>query len=424
MSPRLPLLRTAVAAVGAGSLVLLSATPGAAAAPVAPASATAIRVTVANTPADSGSYEVSTDGTDTTTSGSNAPLVTALGNQPLVSVGTLAQDATVAVTSGQGSSAACAGVAGDGASLVAAGDSFCLDPGDNATISAGTFELGDVEIVRADLLAGFDQQLQAALQPVLDALVPAAQGAVQQALTSVGEPEVVLDLGAVQSQCTAGLNNASGDSQLVDAGLYVVLAGQRVDLVDLPVNPPPNTKVVTDLDVVLTAVTDALETELTTALDGALAPLAAVVDQVETQLNDNIVSAVAEQLAPLEDNILRGTLNKQSRPAPGAIEVTALDLSVLPAAAEFDVDLLSVQLGESTCGPNGRVTVTEDETDDPSPSPKPTPRSVPTAVPAGLADAPGSGDAGDGGALALGALGLALAAAGTAGYAGYRRSLG
>ncbi len=417
---RRPLL-TLGATGAAASLVLLAAAPGSAAVPVARASATALELTVASSPVDSGTYAVSNDGRRETSTGSNSPALRALGGQSFLSAGTLAQDASTEVVDRTGRSAACAGLAGDGATLVAVGEGGCLTPGDNASISAGNLDLSDLRIVQSDLLAGMDQQLQQALQPVLDQVLPAAQDALQTVLTQVGDPEVLLDLGAIQSQCVAGPRGASGDAQLADAALSTTIAGRRVDLVALPVHPGPNTKVATDLDAVVTAVTDGLETELTTAFDGALSQVGDLVDQVEQALNDNVVSAVAAQLAPLEDNLLDGTLNKQMRPQAGAIEVTALELRVLPAAADFGIEPLSIAIGRTACGPSGRVAVPGS----PAPAPAPTtpPPTVPTSVPAGLAAAPAS-PADSGSTVALGALAVALLVAGATGMASYRRARG
>ena len=101
-----------------------------------------------------------------------------------------------------------------------------------------------------------------------------------------------------------------------------------------------------------TAVENALRSQLATALAGSLGPLSAAVDQAAV-LN-TVLANIGGQLAPLDQNVLSGTLNRQVRRA-GSIEVTALDLQVLPAAAAYGPQPLSVQLGRSTCGPDDRV---------------------------------------------------------------------
>ena len=55
----------------------------------------------------------------------------------------------------------------------------------------------------------------------------------------------------------------------------------ELPLANLPVNPPPNTKVVTDLDVVANAVIAGVETQLETALEGAAAGLVVLTDELQ-----------------------------------------------------------------------------------------------------------------------------------------------
>lgn len=395
--PPVPSLRprSVLALAGAGALVALAAAPGMAAEPVAQSDATALVLTVASTPTDSGTVKAVHDGRRETVTGTQDPLITVLGNQPFINAGTLSQDATATVVQRNGRSAACAGLAGDGATLVSVDEGFCLTPGDNATINAGTFELGDVTLIQSDLLAGLDAQLQALLQPLLNPVLGGAQTAVQTLLTALGDPSVVLDLGTVQSQCTATTTGAEGDSQLTDAGLFVQFPAPvgRLALVNFPTNPPPNTKVLTDLDVVLETISDGLETQLTTTLGGILAPLGGAADQIVNTLNANIISAVADQLGPLEENILDVTLNKQTR-GDRSIEVTALDLSLLPAAADFGVELVGLEIGRSSCGTNSRFAPPTDPPTDPPTTPgtpstpgNPGGPDVPTSVPAGESNA-------------------------------------
>lgn len=398
----------------AGSLVALSAAP-ASAATVAEASATALRLTVAGTPTDSGSYTVTNDDGTESSTGSNQPALSAVTGQSFVQAGTLAQDADTEIRNRNGFSAACAGLAGDGATLLDAGDGQgCLVPAQNLTLNAANLDLSNLQVIESELLAGLDQALADALAPVLDQLLPALSDALQQVVGGL-DVGVFLDLGAIQSQCTAGPGTAEGAAQLVDTAAYAEVMGTRVDLLALPVNPDPNTKVVTGLGEVVQVVLDALRTEFETAIDGALAPLGALVDGAEVLAG--AIDMIAEQLAPLEENVLDGTLNKQESPAADEITVTALDLSVLPVSADFGVELLSVQIGESACGPSGRIGTT------PTPTPTPTPTTpVPTSVPAGVesAEAAGAGEEQPFGELAL--LGLLALSAG-AGAAAYRRSL-
>ncbi len=106
-------------------------------------------------------------------------------------------------------------------------------------------------------------------------------------------------------------------------------AGQSVTLLDLPVNPAPNTHVTTNLSKVATLVLDTVKTDLKGSLNGAAGQLTILTDTIQQQIINNVVTKVDGQLAPLEQNVLDITLNKQVRPTDDSIEVTALDASVL-----------------------------------------------------------------------------------------------
>ncbi|VXC34600.1 hypothetical protein [Nocardioides sp. AX2bis] len=364
-------VRSAAALLGAATLVGLSGSP-AAAATVAQASGTAVRVSVAGNPADSGSFRSVHDGDREQTSGSNRPAVALLGGQDFLTAGTLAQDARTRVQDGRGYSEACAGLAGDGATVVGVGEGTCLQGGQNLQLSAGTVDLSGLEIVGEGLPVGPDDLPLPADQ--LGPLTEALNDAVDQVSTQLGNPGLFLDLGAVQSRCTSGPGTAEGSASIVGARAYAQFQGRQVDLVRLPVSPPPNTKVVTDLGAVSEEVRTALRTQLETGLDGALGPLAEVIDQGAAI--DAALAQISEQLAPLEQNLLDVTLNKQVRQGADQITVTALDAQVLPVAAEqLDASAVSLQIGESACGPSGQVTTTQ-----PTPTPDPTPAGTAVGV--------------------------------------------
>ena len=396
----------------AAAVVTVSAGPALAAEPVAQASATGLRLTIASTPTDSGTYTVTHDGTKETASGSNEPAISALGGQSFIQAGTLSQDAGTVIRDKKGYSAACAGLAGDGATLVEVAEGGCLVPGQNLDLNAGTVDLTGIQILGDQ----FPQELQDALQPILDPLLGGLTTALQTVLDG-GGIALGLNLGAVQSYCTAQPGSADGDTDITDVTLDASLGGQSINLVTLPTNPPPNTRVVTDLGVVVQSVLDALRTEFETAIDGALGPLTAIIDGAEVLAE--ALEQVGEALAPLEENVLEITLNKQERPASDSIQVTALDLHVLPAAEAAGIELIGAQIGETACGPNSRVSV-DDPDPTPTPTSSPTPEPVPTSVPAGVESVSSSGGIGAGGNLALLLL-VALSAG--AGVASYRRAL-
>ena len=154
----------------------------------------------------------------------------------------------------------------------------------------------------------------------------------------------------MQSRCVANPNSASGTANIADTKLQLDIAGNKIDLVEFPANPNPNTKVLTDLDEVLDAIINALRVDINETLDGLLAPLQAIIDPVQDQLVDQLVAQIADQLGPLEDNILDATLNKQTTSAGGKkIEVTALELKLLPA--EFGPALVTSSSPPSAVAP-------------------------------------------------------------------------
>lgn len=385
----------AVAALTTTGLLGLAAAPGSAASPVAEGTASAVTVTVGGSPADSGTYAVVHDGTTQSATGSNRPVLTALGGQSLVSAGVLAQDSTTSVVDGSGRVSSCSGIAGQGATVVAAGEGSCLAGGQALRLTAATLDLSGLTLVEGTVLQGLDQQVATALQPVLGQVLPALGQGLQQGLAAIGSPTLHVDLGAVQSRCTATASSATGVSSLAGAGVYAEVMGRRVDLLALPADPQPNTHVATGLDQVSALVRDTLRTQLTQALDGALGPLAVAVDRAAVV--DNVLANVSAQLGPLEENLLSATLNRQTSSGPGDIAVEALDLQVLPAAARLGVEALRVQLGRSTCSAGTAAPVVVASAPAEAPKKTRTPSrglpSVPTAVPAGLAEAPERDDA-------------------------------
>lgn len=411
---RTTLIARGAAVAAAAAMVALSAAP-ASAATVSQASATALSLELAGTGArDTGTYAVTNNGSTESAEGTNEPLITALGGQKAIHAGTLAQDA---VATKDATSAACSGLAGDGATVVAVGSGDCLSGGDNISLDAASLDFADVELVSSGLFQGVDRQLIAELEKVglsQTKVTDPLSKALKDLLAAMGDPGLHLDLGAVQSSCTADKDKASGDSSLANSRAYITVPTVGdVTLVDLPVDPDVNQKVVTDLTGVTDAILDALRTQFTKALNGALAPANGGLDQLQTQVLDTALGQIESQLAPLEENVLDITLNAQTT-SPGAITVTALDAKVLPAAQEFvGGSLAHLTIGTSSCGPNSPIAKT---VKNPPKADNP-PASVPTVVTAGME----SYDDGSAGRIALVTL-LLLAAAG-AGVATYVRML-
>ncbi|WP_232677267.1 hypothetical protein [Nocardioides sp. R-C-SC26] len=391
---------------------------------VAQSSAKALELAIAGTGADTGTITAtrvnngSDEGKETITGASNPPIAV-LGNQNLLNVGVLAQSAATTVdkngTKRDGISAACSGIAGDGGTAGAVaqvGESARITPGKPVGVSIANLDLtGSILIDPKSALGPLS-----ALQPIMDLLVGPLTQAISNGLAPLGETGIQGTLGAVQAKCTARPGSAEGTANIVDSALTLSLAGTSVELVKLPANPPPNTHVITDLDVVLNTVLDAVEVNLNETLMGALAPLSAIIQPIQDTIVKMLIAPLADALAPLEDNILDITLNKQVKSQNGAaIEVTALDLQVLPAAQAFiGASFLSGEIGQVTCGPNASFRVGEPENPDPGPGPgpNPDPTEPPAVVDSGV-------DGGMGNPLLWGIAGVTLASA-AAGFGGRR----
>lgn len=329
----------------------MSTAPAMAAKPVAQADATALTLAVAGNGADSGTVRASHDGSKETVEGEAHPPVSVLDNQRVANIGVLAQEADASTKGRNGVSSACAGVAGEGGSLAQVGDSWCLEPGQPIDVSIANLDLTGVELVDPE----------SALAPLAELNVPVEQlvgpltAAVSDGLAPLGDLGISGEATAVEGRCTAEPGRAEGAARIVDGRLRLTAGGEDMGVVDLPVNPPANTRVLTDLDVVLTTVLDALRTDLENTLDGALKDLGQVTEALKQQVVDTVIAQVAPQLAPLEDNVLEVVLNEQDATAD-SVEVTALSARVLPAAQDFAGDaLVSLDLGRVSCGPNARM---------------------------------------------------------------------
>lgn len=393
-------------------LTLVGAAP-ASAEPISHAEATAVRGAVAGQPADSGTVKAVDEGGGVQVTGTTNPSAAVLGNQRLLNVGVLAQEATAGVSDGTGTSAACAGVAGNGGSVAQVGASRCLTPGQPVGLSIANLDLtGAVVADPASSLAPLN-----GLQPVVDQLVGPVTQAVSQGLAPLGDTGLAGTVGAIEARCAATGGGVDGSSHITDGRLTLSLGGAQVDVLDLPVHPAPNTELFVNLDQVATTVLDGVRTQLTQTLDGQAAPLAAAIDPVQQQVVDGVLAQVGPQLEPLSDNVLKVVLNKQVRTAD-SIDVTALSLEVLPAAAQLaDAPLATVDVGHVACGPNGRVVeVAKAAPAAPATTSKERPR-VPTVIASGVAGEPEPWYGGLAGPAAV-----VLVAAGVGALGGFRGS--
>jgi len=398
---------------GAVALGAIAATPAMAAPTLSRAGANALTITVAGQENGTGNVTATNDGSGEQKTGDTEAPISDSGAQDFLSAGVLAQEATARAANGSGASAACAGLAGDGGSVVNLGGSECLQPTNQVTGSFGSFDPdmipteppADLPVpIPTEDPTGLAEQLEGALAGPLEALQ-----------AQFGEMGLVAGVKVIEGRCTATPGSAQGSARIVDGTIVIQGGGQTIPLLDLPVNPPPNTHLVTDFGKVVDTIIAALKTNLNNSLNGAGAELNTVLDAVQQQVVNQVAAQVEANLAPLEENVLDITLNKQVRPSAGAIRVNALDLQLLPVAREqLGSSLVSLQVGNVVCGPAGRQAAA-------APAPPSTPR-IPTSVPAGLeslsgAPAPDDNPAAE---IALGA--LAVLVAGGAGLAGYRRA--
>jgi hypothetical protein len=270
-------------------------------------------------------------------------------------------------------------------------------------------------------------QLTDAQKTLVEALAPLTDEintAIGQAQNQFGNPGLVAGFGAVEGRCTASPGSASGDATLANSKVVLQLptgAPQpSITLLKLPVHPKPNTHLTTNLSDVLELILDAVSADLNDSFDGALEP---VDDSLVAPLKANLVKGVRdnleENLAPLEANLIDVVLNRQTRKGNNSIRVSALDLSLLPAAApQLGASAASLQIGNADCGPGRGPVVAR-----PQAAP-PKAKGLPTGVSAGYASAPGSNSQGDDHTtvMALGAFALLMTAG--AGFVTVRRLRG
>jgi len=422
------------ASIGATTVATLAVAPAFAATTVSQSSAQSLQLSIAGNSAVSQKVTASNDGTtETRNDASTVPTIASVfpGNN-LLGAGVAPQQAGA---NKDGTSYACAGIAGTGGGIVKIGNSSCDLNGKPLTLDLATLDLGDVVLGTDSALGSSLQPLQAVLDPLgksVNQVVTAISG--NLAGTPLGQIKLGGSLSAIEGSCTASPDGATGDARLVDSSggsnatpISVTLPDgkggtQALTLVNLPANPPKNTHVPVDLDKVTQTLVTALNVELDTAVGGALKDLGLggalqqVQDAVVKQLVDNLRDPL---LKPLQDNILDITLNQQSLGDGGkSVSVTALDLQVLPAAKQFaGSSLISGQIGHVTCGPNSRVAAPTTPAAQVSP-PKAAVPKVPTVVDSGMA-----GHADHTARNVLGATAALLLLGGTAGLMGYRRML-
>lgn len=432
------------AIIGAASLATLAAAPALAADPDSQATAQSLQLTIAGQSAISQIVTATNDGSsESKNDASTIPTIAGVlpGNNAL-GAGVAPQDAGA---NADGTSWACAGIAGTGGGIVHTGNSSCDINGAPVTLNLGSLNLGTVALdPSAALTAALADNGGGALVDALNTLVSSLQTQAVAPLTKAlaSTPLGTLQLGgtvsALEASCTADPTAARGSAHVVDTQggstptpIRATIDGQTVTLAQLPANPPPNTHVPTNLDTVTQTVIDAVKVQLNNMIDGQVTaiggPVGSALQSVQDTLVTQLVAQLQPALKPLQDNVLDITLNKQTSSQGGRkIDVTAMDLQALPAAQQFTggSSLVSGRIGEVTCGPNaGRAVSTPQGSANPAGDSNPDGNAnasgengsgsgVPTAVDAGLSGEHHSNTAlyaGLGGLIAAGAAGTAFA---------------
>ncbi|MDR7086532.1 hypothetical protein J2X11_001371 [Aeromicrobium panaciterrae] len=291
-----------------------------------------------------------TDGTGTCGVGLGA-------SQPAVT--SFDQTASTSLDGNKGVSTADAEVAGTG---IAALTTIDLSPvaEDLEGIDTGTVldpivgNLGPLLDTALDLLG---LSLDDLLTGIQDAVTGPLTTALQQAIP------VTAQIGAVTSTCdaTAG-DGATGNATVSGIDITIVLPGDNDIIIPIALETDPNSALVGSVAPaqLVAGLVNGIEDTLTESLNGALGPLADLVDNVQTSIIDPILAQVGpaildplgEALIPLID----GTVNKQVSGDGGeSIEVTAVDLNVIGETA-------TLALARTSCGPNSLVAADDEDT--------------------------------------------------------------
>ncbi|MCW2755274.1 MAG: hypothetical protein JWQ32_2685 [Marmoricola sp.] len=426
------------AVVGAVALSALAVAPVFAAAPVSQATAQSLQLSIAGNPVVTQLQTVTNDGSTAHEVNSNTipPLV---GIVPANNALAAAVAVQKAGANSDGTSYACAGIAGTGSSgAVNVGTSSCNIDGKPLTLNLGSLNLDLTHLLGGD--GAITTALNNALGPVISQLTVPLDGLVAQLVgaingTPLGKISLSGGLAAVEATCTANPTAAQGHSQILDASgghtipISITIptgtgsATQTLTLVNLDVNlpaKPGGTDVLVHLDAVTQDLIDELTIELDTALGGQIASLDAVTKALLQPLQNALIAPLVTALQPalqaISDNLLKITVNDVTPGDAGrSVSVNTLKLGVLGAGTSLTGSaLIGGTIGHVTCGPN-RALVGP-------------PSSTPTAPPTGNSKPPTVVDSGFHGASdttrnVLTATAALMLLAGTAGLIGYRRML-
>jgi len=421
------------AILGAAAVSTLAVAPAFAATNVSSASAQALQLSIANNSVVSQIRTATNDGsTETSNNASTLPdLVSLIPGNNALKAGVAVQQAKA---NPDGTSYACAGLAGTGGGLVTVGQESC-----NLRGGPLTLDLGSLDLDLTNLLGGngaITSALNGVLGGPLSAITGALTSVVNPLTTALGQALTVKlsgGLSVVEASCTANPEAAQGKAEILDTSgdktipITLTLGNQTINLLTVDTSvaaKPGGTDVLVKLDTVTAALFQAIQDEITNVVQGQLAAVSdSVIKPITDALQGQVITALVQALQPVlqavSDNLLKITVNDVT-PGDGgkSVKATALSVKVLGAAAPFldGAGLVDVTVGKVSCGPNEKVTSTPETNPTPT-TPEDTP-DIPTVVDSGVA---GNGD--NSARTIIAATAALMLLAGTAGLVGYRRML-
>ncbi|HEY0902453.1 MAG TPA: hypothetical protein VGE14_01040 [Marmoricola sp.] len=436
------------AVLGAAAVSTLAVAPAFAVGATSQATAQSVNLAIGGSTVVSQDITATNDGTtETRNDASTVPTLADLltGNNAL-GAGVAPQDARA---NDDGTSFACAGLAGTGGGIAYVGDSSCdIDSGQVLTLNLGSLDLDLVNLLGSQgaLTGPLAEALEPIILPVgtaLDDVIAELTASLQD--TPLGQISLEGALSTIAATCTADTVSAQGGAEILDSSgdrtipIRVTLptaegGTQTLNLVDLDVDLEPRPggyNLLVNLDDITAALFAAIQGQVETAVGGAFSALNDALEPLFAGVQDQIVTALVDQLRdqllqPLSDNLLEVVvLDRTFADAGQSVDVTALRVNVLGAAEEFSGHaLVEGMVGHVTCGPNaagsdnsppleGPGSGGPGDGDEPGDLPD-----IPNLVNSGVA-----GNEDHTARYVLGATAALMLLAGTAGLAGYRRLL-
>ncbi|MCW2769069.1 MAG: hypothetical protein JWR27_502 [Aeromicrobium sp.] len=314
----------------------------------------------------------SANGADAIVAQSNSSAVTASGLTGIVDSDECRAESTGPATPGSGTCGTGLSVSGPAVGLINQTASTGLDGTKGTSEASASVESTNMALTTIDVsnvgdeisaintgtildkvVAGLEPLvLRPAFEALLTPLLSGIQDAALSPLLAAVQAAVPVSarIGAVSSECNS---DGTMSSKIGAIDLLVELAPGNVITVPVNLNTSANAKLVGSVapKQIVTGLLTGVEDTLNDSLGGALGGLA---DLVPT-LQQTLVDGVLAQLGPVLDQVgdalvpvLDGTVNKQVTNADGSVEVTALDLNVVGETA-------TLALARSACGPNGVV---------------------------------------------------------------------